>query len=202
MPQENTSKHIEMLSKALKERNKEALEYIHTHYYHRIRSYISASIHSGQDAEDLTQNVFTELCKKNGQNKNYDNPEAYIFGISRKIINQYARNNNKSVKTIPITSINEPNTDKTGQKDIYERILLSERKQIINDAVEKLPPKAREAIKLRFIEGLSSKEAAQKAGCPQKSFRRLLSLAVKALRIRTDGMKNTSLKRYFSDISS
>lgn len=194
MPEEKT-KHIGILSKALQTRNKEALEFIHTHYYHRIRSYVSGSVGSGQDAEDLTQEVFVELSRKNGQIKDIDNPEAYLFGISRNIINQYARKKKKSVKTIPIIPINEPNTYKTAKKDPFERILLSERKQIIEEAVQKLPPKSREAIKLRFIDGLNNKEASEKEECTKEVFCRRLYEGIKILRKIVLEHKNYSLKK-------
>ncbi len=45
-----------------------------------------------------------------------------------------------------------------------------------------LPPKAREAVRLRFIEGLSLREAAAKAGCSIGAFYARLERAIKTLR--------------------
>jgi len=171
-----------MLSKALCERNEEALELIHEHYYHRIKSYIACSVGSGQDAEDLTQEVFVELSKKNDQNKEYDNPIAYLFGISRNIIKNYFQEKNQSVKTIPITTIDEDNTNQLEQNDSFEKMFLSERRQIIELAVAKLSPKTRQAIKLRFIDGLSVKEACAKEQCSPDVFSRRLYDGIKVLR--------------------
>jgi len=45
-----------------------------------------------------------------------------------------------------------------------------------------LSPKAREAVRLRFVEGLSLKEAAAKAGCSIGAFYARLERALKTLR--------------------
>lgn len=172
MTAEKTIYSIEMLSDALKKRDRSAIEFIHEHYYHRIKRYISDTVHSNQDVDDLTENVFLELCKKNGQNKDkdYNNPEAYLIGIAKNQICQYNKKNSELAKIIPIAIINVLNKDTSEKKNPYEQILLSENKQLIEQAVEKLPPKEREAIKLRLIEDLSYEQAAQKAKCSKMIF--------------------------------
>ena len=61
---------------------------------------------------------------------------------------------------------------------------LTERQElieIIEETIAKLPPKSREAIKLRFINGLNLKEAAENSGCTESAFRERLCYAIKAL---------------------
>jgi len=63
-------------------------------------------------------------------------------------------------------------------KQIY---LLQLKKIIIEEVAGQLPTKAYEAIKLRFIEGLCSKEDAQRAECSIDTFRKRLRRAGRIL---------------------
>ena len=195
MQKEKWKNHIEKLSKALQERNKESLVLIHEHYYHRIKGYITSSVGSDQDADDLTQDVFIELSKKSNQNNDYKNPIAYLFGITRNIIKRHIEKQNKSVQTIPITAIDKENTYKSEQKDSFEQILNSERKQIIEQAIAKLHPKSRQAIKLRFIDGLSIKEASEIEQCSPKVFSQRLYEGINTLKDIIFEHKNDTYKK-------
>jgi len=149
-------------------------------YYPHINSYIASRVNWSADADDLTQDVFIEFWKAN----RLQNPKAYIFAIARKIITQYYGNKEKQPRTVQLSSIGEitanpglPQSENMA-KQIY---LLKLKKIIIEEVVGQLPTKAYEAIKLRFIEGLCSKEAAQKAGCSMDAFRKRLRRAVRIL---------------------
>lgn len=88
------------------------------------------------------------------------------------------------MKIIPVDSIDdvgespgiEQNQDPTNQ------ISQKELEKLLEDAVEQLPPKAREAVKLRLIEGLDPEAAAKRAGCHVDTFYRRFYEGLKALR--------------------
>jgi len=149
-------------------------------YHPQIRSYITSRINSSADADDLTQDVFIEFWKGNSP----QDPKTYIFAIARKLISRYCRNRRKQPRTVWIRSVDEIATscDLRKYQNQVEQISPTELKKLIEDAVAQLPPKACEAIRLRFIEGLSSKEAAQKAGCSVGAFWKRLQRAGKTLR--------------------
>lgn len=173
-----------VLKRAISERDRTALAFLHKKYYSRMKNYIASNVSSVVDAEDLTQDVFVELCKGNGSFNGCENAEKYLFGIARNIIRSYFRKKAGSVKTIPIVSIDQPDAKHRAAQNLVplHQILSQERRQIIENAIAQLPPKAREALKLRFIDGLSSKEAAQKAGCTIEVFQARLKFGIKKLR--------------------
>jgi RNA polymerase sigma factor (sigma-70 family) len=132
-------------------------------YYSEIKRYITSKIRSFDDAEELTQCVFLEFYKSTVRDDNLKSHEAYLFGIARKMIGSYYRQKNKQPGFLE--EVDPQITDKicydSYSKDSRNRDLIEE----IHSIIVELPPKARQAVELRLIEDLSSKEAAQKANC-------------------------------------
>lgn len=164
-------------------RNRKAVAELHAKYFSRIKHHIYSRIGSVTDAEDLAQDVFVEFYKGNGCFRENGNPEKYLLGIARNMVRGYYRKRERSVRTIPIEEIDTPTAihDTRQQSDPVNLTEQKELIKVIEEAVTKLPPKAREALKLYFIDGLNSKEAAQNSGCTESAFRERLCYAIRAL---------------------
>jgi len=160
-------------------REEKALVAFYDEYYPQIKRYIASRINSSTDADDLAQDVFLEFCRSS----RCQNAEAYLFGIVRKTILTYHRKRKKSVKIIPVDSIDDGEIPGIEQnQDPTNQISQKELEKLLEDAVEQLPPKAREAVKLRLVEGLEPEAAAKRAGCHVDTFYRRFYEGLKALR--------------------
>ena len=136
-------------------------------YYSGIKRYIASRIRNPDDAEELTQCVFWEFYQSNNGDDNLQNPEAYLFGIARKLIGRYYSQRDKESGLLQIDpKVADKISYDNYSKDFRTKDLFEE----INNIISELPPKAREAVELRLIEDLSPKEAAQKAGCSVDRF--------------------------------
>ena len=162
---------------AMTRRDRKALASLHAKYYPRIKYYIASRLVSTADTEDLAQDVFTELCKSNGQHDRIGDPEQYIFGIARNLIRQFYRKRAKSIKTIPIEEIGSVPA---------EPAIASTPKTTISEIIAQLSPTSRQAIKLRFIDGLSPAEAAKIARCPVEVFYQRVYKGLKTLKATKD----------------
>lgn len=173
-----------LLKRAIYRQDRNALEILHARHYQSILRYIAARVDSGADAEDLAQDVFVELCKGNGYYDGRGNTQEYLFGIARNTIRRYLRSRRNSIRTISIDSIADAGSgcDIQQHQDPVSQISERQFKKAIQYMIAKLPPKAQEAIKLRFINGLGSVEAAEKAMCSGNTFRQRLHVAIKTLR--------------------
>jgi len=172
-----------ILKRAIYQRNRKAVAVLHAKYYVHMKRYIASRINSIADADDLAQNVFVELCKGNGRYDGRGSVERYLFGIAKNAIRKYHRERAHSVKTIPIDSVYPIDTGKVQQsRGPARQIEAQELKKIIEEAVDQLPPKAREAVKLRLVEGLEPEAAAKRAGCHVDTFYRRFYEGLKALR--------------------
>ncbi len=168
-----------LLRRAIYDKDREALGRLHSIYYSRIKRYIASRINSIPDAEDLTQNVFLELCTGKSRYNGQKDAEAYFFGIARNLISHYHRNKRKYLHTIQL----EPARDFAISYDAqqYQAASLTKLRKQLDEAIKQLPPKAKNAIRARLIEGLSPKEAAQKAGCSIQAFYNRFEAALKKL---------------------
>jgi RNA polymerase sigma factor (sigma-70 family) len=135
------------------------------------------------DAEDLAQEVFIQLWKTRTHYEIKKSVEAYLFSVANNIIALYLRKK-KHRRYVPIDSIPEVVDYHSVQKNQKPagQVFQDKLPKIIQDMTTRLSPKAYEAIKLRFIEDLSVKEAAQKVGCSIKAFYSWQERAMKDLK--------------------
>lgn len=174
-----------LLKRAIHDKDRDALSKLHAIYYQSIKHFFLSHV-DFFDAEDLAQNVFLELCKGHCFYDGKRDVEAYLVGIAKKLIAIYYRNQSKQVKTIPI--------ELSCLTDVWEKIeaeLLYDEIQHLKDIIIQLPTKTKEAIKLKFVEGLSTIEAAKLIDCPGHVFRQRIYEAKKAIKkLRTDSYKD------------
>jgi RNA polymerase sigma-70 factor (ECF subfamily) len=192
----NTSDSL-MLKWAMSQRDRKALAALHAKYYAIIRHHIASRVDSAADAEDLAQDVFVELCKGNGQYDGPDDPEAYVFGVARNIIRQYYRKRAKSIKTIPIEEIGSVAAGHERRQhhlDPTSRIKKQELTEAIEEALAKLPPKARQAVKLRFMDGLTTEQAVKKCGCTLDTFRKRIYRTLERIRLHLNSRNESPEK--------
>lgn len=171
--------HI-LLARAIRKKDRKALALLHTRYYPHVTRYITSRLGSSASADDLAQNVFVELLRGNGQYDGRADPQAYLFGIARNIIGRYCREKSSQPHLVHMDSIAQV-ADCSATKASRQLIPPQQLRDAVADAIARLPPKARQAIKLKFIDGLSSKEAAKKAECSLSVFYSRVYHGIKAL---------------------
>lgn len=164
-----------LITRAVCHQDRRALAALYLKYHKQIKSYIASYISSATDTEDLVQEVFIQLCAGKGHYEGRTEVKSYLLGIARNTIHRYRRRKSKirSSETVFIRSIS---TIRPGY-DIHQQF-----ERITEGAITRLHPKERQAIRLRFVEGLGPKEAAKKAGCSIGAFYKRLERAEKAMR--------------------
>lgn len=181
-----TTEENTLLAKVIYQKDKTAFARLHSIYYLKLKHYITKHANSSNDTEDLIQNLFLEIWEGNGHYDDKRNAEAYIFGIAKNLIRHYYRDKYKSAQIISIETVKNLATNKNS--NLSEALSLDQLRKLFSEAAEKLPPKAKEAIKIRVIEGLFPKEAAKKCGCSRDAFYKRLHAAFNVFeKIRTKG---------------
>ena len=173
-----------VLKRAVHQQDREALALLHIQYYDEVKHYITYHIYFIEDAEDLAQDVFVELCNSKGHYDGRTDAQAYLFGVARNIIHRYYRQKRRFPKTISTDWSTGLDVDCGIQHspDAAGQISSQKMKELIEALKARLSPKSYEALELRHIEGLCPKEAAHKAECSLKTFYARLERAVKKLR--------------------
>ncbi len=128
--------------------------------------------------KDTIQDVFFEIWKKRAQLPVVKNHSAYLKQIlKRKLIKKI---NEKNKKQIAVSNNRRPS-------ESYETELIRQqdeknKKQKLEQAFQYLTPKQREIIKLRFFEGLSYDEIADKTATQKRTIYNQIHSSLKVLK--------------------
>ncbi len=160
---------IKHINEAIKG-NQDAYAWLMRKYKGPIRNLIFKMVNRKEEIDDLLQEVF---IKAFNSLQNYNQEFAFSTWIYRIAINNtidYLRK-----KKLDTFSIDEKNDDEdsSGKFELLDttyaadaNIILEQRQQIINDAINSLPEKYKKIIELRHKEELSYEEIAEILNLP------------------------------------
>ncbi|MCA9321656.1 MAG: sigma-70 family RNA polymerase sigma factor [Planctomycetes bacterium] len=113
------------------------------------------------DADDATQAVFVVLARKAGSLWQANQVAAWLHGVARRIALESKRSRirrQRAERNAMIQTTREGvSRERPDEVDALTRL---------DDALGRLPASLRQALVLRYFEGLSQKQAAEIAGCP------------------------------------
>jgi RNA polymerase sigma-70 factor (ECF subfamily) len=111
-------------------------------------------------AEDVVQDLLTELWTKRATLRIRESVAAYLFGAVRgRALNVIARQQTASTYAHRMGEDHPDDGPATGSTD--DRCLFNETASIVQAAVHRLPPKRRAVFVLRKVTGMSYKEIAE-----------------------------------------
>ena len=138
-------------------------------YYAAILRYCARHTACIQTAEDLTQEVFLHLFRTIGSYREQGQFRAYLYRIAYCLCVDAARQRKTEPLPEDMTDTAAP-FETVENRDMAERLLAS------------LPPEQREAVWLRYGEGLKYREIAAVTGQPLRTVQSRVRIALKALR--------------------
>ncbi len=131
--------------------------------------YAFALTHNKEDADDLVQDCWLKLYEKKGLIES----RSFFFTVIRnKFIDQYRRN-----KIVKMEGEEHIEVVAAKVSDVHDKILVKQ----INEALNYLNPKEREALYLQCIEEYTAIEISEMTGQPRGSVLSLVSRARKKL---------------------
>lgn len=134
--------------------------------YGNVLAYCRRHAPAGADAQDLAQETFLRFVRAKGYS-NEGKPLAYLLAIARNLCIDAGRMR----RTVPLP----PDTDVPDPHDDLSDIELA-------CTLAKLGEREREAVELRYGQGLGASEAAQVMGISRFAMNRLLKRALATLR--------------------
>lgn len=141
----------------------------------RLKRYIRLRVQSADEVEDIVQTIFLELCRPGALEKVEKDVDAYLFGTARHVIAQHFKRKQRG----HVSSWDESREPVSPPAESNSPACDVER---IHALLKRLPPKACEALRLRYLDGLTSKEAATVAGCSEHTLYVRLYRAIRSLR--------------------
>jgi RNA polymerase sigma factor (sigma-70 family) len=161
----------------------------------RLRSFIRRRVTDSRDAEDILQEVFTELVEAYRMFQTIDQAGAWLFRVARNRIVDLFRKK----KPVPLSDLAPQLNDEgeemsvedllpspdAGPEAAFARLMLVEE---LEEALDELPGGQREAFVAHEIEGVSFKELAERTGVGVNTLLTRKRLAVLYLRERLKDM--------------
>ncbi|MBO4560614.1 MAG: sigma-70 family RNA polymerase sigma factor [Bacteroidaceae bacterium] len=139
---------------------------------YRVAYYI---LESRTDAEDAVQDLFIKLWSSRDQLDTVLNFKAYCTTLMKNLCIDKLRKESK------VQSI-EPQADIAETRTIDEDLIARDKLERVLAAIERLPQRQRDVMKMYVLEEMSYEEIEQKTGMSNLTLRVLLSTARKSLR--------------------
>jgi RNA polymerase sigma factor (sigma-70 family) len=136
----------------------------------RLRNFIRRRVPDQSDAEDILQEVFSELVEAYRMMKPLEQVTAWLFRVARNRITDLFRSKKREASTQPAVTTEDGETlqwedllpaSDAGPESAYARSVLLEE---MDAALDELPEEQREVFLAHEFLGYSFKELAQQAG--------------------------------------
>ncbi|MCM8804153.1 MAG: sigma-70 family RNA polymerase sigma factor [Candidatus Omnitrophica bacterium] len=148
-----------IVKKILNENGIEKFEELVKKYEKMVYGIAYKFLNNKQDAEDITQETFLIIYRKIKNLRKYNSLTNWIYTIALNLTREYIRKNyNKKFSQIFENSISLKSQD-TSSID-YENL-----KEKIKNSLKKLSPHQKEAIELKYLNGLKIKEISRIMNC-------------------------------------
>jgi len=135
-----------------------------------IRKFIP---HDRGAVKDLFEDLMVFICENAQDVAMRENPKSWLFGVVKNKVKAYLRH----TRRMPTDDIND-HLDLVGGLLPDEEAEARELEQWIQKAAEGLTPKRREAFLLRWTEGLTKEEIAQRMGSSPHTVKKQLAEAI------------------------
>lgn len=140
--------------------------------------YLQSSCRNPAEAADLRQDVYASVIAS-AQQALPERTRAFVFTAARNLLIDRLRHE-RIVSIDTVSDLDELGlvADEPGQ----DRALIArDELRRVRAAIEKLPPKSREAVILRRIEGLAGREIAQRMGISESAVSHYVDNAIRSL---------------------
>ena len=163
MKDENTE-----IAQGLRRRDPDLLDHLIEKYQHRLLRYLVHLCGHREQAEDFFQETWLRVLERGHQYDSRYEFGAWLFTIARNLVmDQLRRKQPASLEALSENDDAAPmELPATGQPSALDLTVQREQNKQISAGMEHLVPEYREALVLRFQEGMSLEEIAHVTGAP------------------------------------
>ena len=144
---------------ALLEKNQKAWTALITRYYGKVASTVYRIIGKSADAEDVVQEVFTEMAKAIKIYKRDSLFSTFLYRIAVNTTYKYIQKNMNRLETAEEPEFFLQIGDKSSGSE--SSMIKQEKAQMVNSAMKKISPEKRMVLTLYEVEGVPLKEISE-----------------------------------------
>jgi RNA polymerase sigma-70 factor (ECF subfamily) len=182
----------EMLER-LRDGDNTAMAELYDRYFDRVYSLVFNQVDRNKEiAEDIVQETFLAALKSAKSFKGRSSAYTWLCSIAyHKVADHYrrqSRERKRMVSGIDVDTVDdEENPGRQPQPDSL--IESAETRQVVNDALSRLPWDYRQVLILKYVEEMSVQEISQVMDRSPKSIEGLLTRSRKALQTQLEGLR-------------
>jgi RNA polymerase sigma-70 factor, ECF subfamily len=156
------------IARGLQRRDPDLLDHLIEKYQHRLLRYLMYLTGRRELAEDFFQETWIRVLERGRQYDGRHEFSTWLFTIARNlVIDHLRRKRPASFDSLPDSDDSAPfDTPATGQHSAFEATVQREQNEQISAGMQHIAVEYREALVLRFQEGLSLEEIASVTGAP------------------------------------
>ncbi len=160
-----------------------AFEVLVNRYMSRLTHYCVKFLGGSRSGEELAQEILLEVWARRKSYRAKVGFPVFLFTVARNRCLNHARDQGRR-RRWDVAPPASGGAEAVGADapDQLDALLERERAQRVRSALLELPPKLREAVLLRFEQGLEYPEIARIVGRPESTVRSRVFLAMKTLR--------------------
>ncbi len=139
-------------------------------------------------AEEIVQEVFLKVWIHRESLPRIDNFSAYLFTITKNLAFNILKHNliEEKAKTILYGQ-------RTDSHETEETVIYQDYQQLLNKAINHLPPQQKLVYSMCHLEGLRYKEAAQKLKISQLTVKTHMQQALRSIKTQFEGLMRVSV---------
>ena len=158
-------------------------------YYSKLVRFAKEFVILEEDAENITQDVFTDLWAKRDSMDRIENMNAYLFRLIKNRCFDHLKHKMFEQKYIEFVqtsfeiemSLKLQSLDRFDVSDISEG---NETEILVRNAINSLPRKCRDIFLLSRVEGLKYREISERLGISVNTVECQMGIALKKLRVK------------------
>jgi RNA polymerase sigma-70 factor (ECF subfamily) len=154
------------IARGLRRRDPDLLDRLIEQYQHRLLRYLTYLVGHRQTAEDLFQETWLRVLERGAQYDGEHNFSTWLFSVARNLAIDYMRRKKPESLEAAEEGDGPATVPLSGGPSAFDVVAGQEESERILAALACVPVEYREAIVLRFHEGLSLEEIAAATRAP------------------------------------
>lgn len=142
-------------------------------YYKELVGYFSKNLGDQERAKDVVQETYLRISAMGEKATAVVEPRAFLYQVAKRIIIDEWRKE----KNAPLLSLKAAE-EVSVEEEPLEQLLSNARIRKLQNTIDALPPRSKEAFKLHKFEGYSHKEVAVKMGISKNAVEKLIIRAL------------------------
>lgn len=167
----------------MRDRSKEAFEELYDRSGRRLLVHLVRRMHDVDAATELWAECWAAAfagwsgCKARSESE----LDAWVFAIARNQLGSYYRSGQIASRTLDELKWTVPSVRESDRIEIERDADLAVLRDVLTDALDRLPAMRRHAVQLRVLQGLAYEEVAARLGCSQQAARAHVSRGLRQL---------------------